>query len=188
MRVFSSITTSQCCSMADWSAIYWSVAMVTALVLPWVKATSLALLKRSICVPSLDSRLTWPVSDIQQKRLLVDFSTTHLELRNLSHYDTLVTSNSITSIPVSYLNFCRPFRTPSLKDLSNLPLMSYTTAGLKSEAPAAPNDSAGTTNENNLERFISVSCLFAFWILNRFGFQYFRHHVLRPISLSRSCR
>ena len=44
---------------------------------------------------------------------------------------SLVTSNSITSMPVSSVNFFTPFQTPSLKDLSNLPPISKTTAGFK---------------------------------------------------------
>ena len=49
---------------------------------------------------------------------------------------SLVTSNSITSMPVSSVNFFTPFQTPSLKDLSNLPPISKTTAGFIEWEPA----------------------------------------------------
>ena len=55
-----------------------------------------------------------------------------------SRWASLVTSNSRYAIPVSFLKRSAPLNAASLKDLSNLPPMSKTTAGANSWAAAGP--------------------------------------------------
>jgi hypothetical protein len=55
-----------------------------------------------------------------------------------SRWASLVTSNSRYAIPVSFLKRSAPLYAASLKDLSNFPPMSNTTAGENSWAVAGP--------------------------------------------------
>ena len=74
-----------------------------------------------------------------------------------SRMDGFVTSNSRYCTPVSALNFSAPLNAASLKDLSNLPPMSKTTAGMKSSAWAMPPTAMpAAASAATMSRFMEV--------------------------------
>ena len=92
--------------------------------------------------------------------------------RNCSRWASCVTSNSRYLIPVSLRNFSSPFQIPSLNDLSNLPPMSKSTAGLKANACDALHKNKPASRSAESILFITFS------LINR---KYFRNQLLKNL-------
>ena len=78
-------------------------------------------------------------------------------LKNCSRCASCWTSNSRYLMPVSLRNFSVPFQIPSLKDLSNFPPMSKTTAGLNAMAWERPKHMTATVIKAKTIFFIKIS-------------------------------